>query len=41
VTHCREAVRDENGSGMACGGQNPLEDLRYPPDVKLRRGFVQ
>src|ERR1700688_1350524 len=37
MAHRREAVRDEDGGGMAGGGEDAIEDLRLAAHVELRR----
>ena len=41
MAHGREAVRNQDGGGVARGGQNALEDFRFAAHVELGGGFIQ
>src|SRR5262249_58559043 len=41
MAHGREAVRDENGGGVAGGIQDAVEDLGLAAHIELRRGLIE
>src|SRR4051812_15210964 len=41
VAHGRESVRNENGGGVARGGEQPFKYFRLAAHVELRSGLVE
>lgn len=41
LAHGREPVRDQDRGAVACGRQQPLEDLRFASNIELRGGFIE